>query len=132
MRRIIFLVSAVISISCLPFVALSSLAWELEMEGQINWYHQWFSQTGHRGFFGPYNIDNGLGTTTANMNFWSGFLMDRDLSAGADQLGPVSGQKSRLPKDKSGDSNQGAVSNRLIWRSDCGQRLPWPLLPRSR
>lgn len=63
----------------------SATAWEFEMEGEMNWYHQWFSQTGHQGFFGPYNVDNGLGTTAANLNFWSGELMDRDLGAGADQ-----------------------------------------------
>jgi hypothetical protein len=60
-------------------------AWEFQMEGQVTWTYQWFTQKGHQGFFGPYNIDNGLGTTTANLNFWGGGLMDTDLSAGADQ-----------------------------------------------
>jgi hypothetical protein len=62
-----------------------SFSWDFSMDGQFNWTYQWFSQTGHRGFFGPYNIDNGVGTTTANLNFWSGGLMDTDLGAGTDQ-----------------------------------------------
>ena len=80
MRRIIFLVSVLVSISCLPFLALPSLAWEFRDGGSFNWTYQWFSQTGHQGFFGPYNVDNGLGTTTANLNFWSGGLMDTDFT----------------------------------------------------
>ena len=39
-----------------------------------------------RGSLDRTNIDNGLGTTTANLNFYGGGLMDTDLSAGADQL----------------------------------------------
>ena len=75
------LLAFIVSLSFSP----SALAWEFQMEGQVNWTYQWFSQTGHQGFFGPYNIDNGSGTTTANLNFWSGGLMDTDLGAGADQ-----------------------------------------------
>ncbi len=70
---------------CIVVICSPAYGWEFQMEGQVNWTYQWFSQAGHHGFFGPYNIDNGLGTTTANMNFYSGGLMDTDLGAGADQ-----------------------------------------------
>jgi hypothetical protein len=71
--------------ACFLVILPSAYGWEFQMEGQVTWTYQWFSQKGHQGFFGPYNIDNGLGTTTANLNFWSGGLMDTDMSAGADQ-----------------------------------------------
>ncbi len=70
---------------CLLVLSPSARAWEFQMEGQLNWAYQWFSQTGHRGFFGPYNIDNGIGTLTANLNFWGGGLRDTDVGSGTDQ-----------------------------------------------
>ncbi len=80
-----------VSLSCLfVFVVSLSLsstvsAWEFQMEGQVNWYSVRFSQLGHNGFFGPYNIDRGAGTTTANLNFWEGEgILDKDLASSAD------------------------------------------------
>jgi hypothetical protein len=85
MRKVRAVILAAAAGICIPFFTSPSLAWEFQMEGQVNWTYQWFSQTGNQGFFGPYNIDNGLGTTAANLNFYGGGLMDTDLSAGADQ-----------------------------------------------
>jgi hypothetical protein len=83
MRRIIFLVSVVVSILCLPFLALPSLAWEFELTGAFNWYHEFYSQQGARGFFGPYNVDNGATTRAANLNFWNGNQFDTNIVTGA-------------------------------------------------
>ncbi len=69
------------------FLSFSSpvSAWEFQMEGQVNWYSVRFSQLGHNGFFGPYNIDRGAGTTTGNLNFWEGEgILDKDLASSAD------------------------------------------------
>ena len=62
----------------------SSLAWEFGMTGSMNWRYAYITQLGHQGFFGPYNVDNGAGTTTANLNFWfTGGLLP-NLVTGAD------------------------------------------------
>lgn len=80
-----------VSLSCLfifiVFLSFSSpvSAWEFQIEGLVNWYNVRFSQLGHNGFFGPYDIDRGAGTTTANLNFWAGEgIVDRDLGSSAD------------------------------------------------
>ncbi len=85
MGRVSILVPSAALVICITCLGLPAAAWEFEMEGQFTWTYQTFSQMGHRGFFGPYNVDKGAGTTTANLNFWSGGLMDTDMSAGADQ-----------------------------------------------
>ncbi len=72
-----------VSILCLPFLALPSLAWEFELTGVFNWYHEWYSQQGARGFFGPYNVDNGATTRAANLNFWNGHQFDTNITTGA-------------------------------------------------
>jgi hypothetical protein len=40
----------------------------------------WYGQRGKSGFFGPYNIDNGYGTRTANFNFWNGGQFDTNIT----------------------------------------------------
>jgi hypothetical protein len=83
MRRIIFLVSVVVSMSCLPFLALPSFAWEFELAGSFNWTYEWYSQRGSKGFFGPYNVDNGGGTLAGNLNFWNGGQFDTNITTGS-------------------------------------------------
>jgi len=53
---------------CLP--ATNALAWELDAAGGFYWTYEWYEQRGMNGFFGPYNVDNGAGTRTANLNHW--------------------------------------------------------------
>ncbi len=78
-------VGFVLAVIVFSLVLSNASAWELQMEGWVNWYSVRFSQLGHQGFFGPYNIDNGLGTTTANLNFWVGEgILDKDLASSAD------------------------------------------------
>ena len=66
MRRIIFLVSAVVSILCLPFLALPSLAWEFELAGRSTGPTSGTARVETKGF-GPYNVDNGGGTLAAEI-----------------------------------------------------------------
>jgi len=50
----------------------------------MTWRYEFFNQMGSQGFFGPYNIDNGAGTTTANLNFWwEGPTLAQNLATGA-------------------------------------------------
>ncbi|MEW6350654.1 MAG: hypothetical protein AB1646_16455 [Thermodesulfobacteriota bacterium] len=68
-----------------PIFVPAASAWEFQMEGQVNWYSVRFSQLGHSGFFGPYGVDKGAGTTTANLNFWEGEgILDKDFASSAD------------------------------------------------
>lgn len=66
------------------FCPLSAGAWEFSMTGTMLWTYQWYNQRGTRGFFGPFNSDNGTGTRTANLNFWNGGLFDTNITTGAD------------------------------------------------
>lgn len=82
-----------VRISCflvfVMFLSFSSSvsAWDLQLEGWVNWYNMRFSQLGHNGFFGPYNTDRGVGTATANLNFWEGEgILDKDLAANKNAL----------------------------------------------
>lgn len=54
------------------------------MAGAFNWTHEWYSQRGARGFFGPYNTDNGTGTRAANLNFWNGGQFDTNFTTSSD------------------------------------------------
>lgn len=64
--------------------ASPSFAWEFELAGAFNWTHEWYNQRGTRGFFGPYNADNGTGTRAANLNFWNGAQFDTNLTTSSD------------------------------------------------
>ena len=72
---------------CVAFILVMagpSLAWELKLTGSLNWYYEYYNQMGSQGFFGPYNVDNGVGTTTANLNFWwEGPHLAQNLATGA-------------------------------------------------
>ena len=68
-RTVIQIMILIISTLFCPSPALT---WEFEMTGEFHWTYEWYNQLGSKGFFGPYNIDNGVGTTTSNLNFWNG------------------------------------------------------------
>jgi hypothetical protein len=54
----------------LVFQSGSAVAYELELTGSFNWAFEFYNQRGAQGLFGPYDLDNGAGTTTANLNYW--------------------------------------------------------------
>lgn len=65
--------SAFAAIACtlvIGFVVEPALPWELQMTGAMNWTYEFYNEQGAEGFFGPYNVDSGAGTTTDNLNFW--------------------------------------------------------------
>jgi len=68
----------------IPVMAGPSPAWELQLTGTMSWTYEYYYQMGSQGFFGPYNVDNGVGTTTANLNFWwNGARLAQNLVTGA-------------------------------------------------
>ncbi len=84
MRTVRVLVS-VLTLAVLFCMALSpAFAWEFQLKGVMNWKQEWYNQRGHRGFFGPYDVDNGTGTRIANLNFWNGGEFDTNLTTSAD------------------------------------------------
>jgi len=83
MRRLRFSIAVVICVVCLPSFSIQALGWEFELQGVFSWKYSWLDQHGTGGFFGPYDVDNGAGTTTANLNLWTGALFDTNLSPGA-------------------------------------------------
>ena len=70
MRRIKLVVAVLMCMAFIPVMAGPSLAWELQLTGSMNWYYEFYNQMGSQGFFGPYNVDNGVGTATGNLNYW--------------------------------------------------------------
>ena len=62
--------------------ASPAFAWEFEMTGEFHWVYEWYNQLGSKGFFGPYNIDNGAAPTTSNLNFWNGAQFDTNITSG--------------------------------------------------
>jgi len=65
------------------FLVGQSAAWEFDLQGTFQWSHEWYNQQGTQGFLGPYNVDNGVGTAAANLNFWNGGQFDNNLTTGA-------------------------------------------------
>ncbi|MBI4962690.1 MAG: hypothetical protein HY913_05375 [Desulfomonile tiedjei] len=85
MRKIRFLFTALTVGLCLSMFAFPAFAWEFGMTGTMNWYYEFYNQRGSNGFFGPYNVDNGAGTTTANLNYWwNGARLSQNLVTGQD------------------------------------------------
>ena len=71
---------------CVSFALgeVSTHAWELlDLNASFLWQYESYNQRGHQGFFGPYNVDNGPGTTN-NLNFWNGAQFDTNISTSAD------------------------------------------------
>ena len=85
MRQLRFLFSVMFLGACLFLSAFPAFGWELGMTGTMNWYYELYNQGGSNGFFGPYNVDRGAGTTTANLNYWwNGARLAQNLVTGAD------------------------------------------------
>lgn len=84
MRRINVFVRTILLGICLSLVTSTALAWEIQLTGAFNWSHEWYCQQGPKGFFGPYNADNGTRTKTANLNFWNGGQFDTNLTTSSD------------------------------------------------
>ncbi len=61
----------------------SGHAWEFGLKGSFNWSYEWYDQTGHKGFFGHYNVDNGAFTRAHNLNFWNGGQFDTNIVTGS-------------------------------------------------
>lgn len=78
--------AAVMLVLCLVIGVGQALGWEFSMQGDWNWEYKYYSQMGHNGFFGRYDVSNGaFDTSGANSNGWLGneILWDR-LTAGTD------------------------------------------------
>jgi len=80
--RNFFVVPLIVVCIFVPLVGGPCFGWELEMEGSMNWTYEYYRQTGHNGFFGPYNVDRGFGNA-ANLNFWNGGQFDTNMTTSA-------------------------------------------------
>ena len=90
MRRIKLVVAVLMCMAFIPVMAGPSLAWELKLTGSMNWYYEYYNQMGSQGFFGPYNVDNGVGTSTGNLNFWwEGPRLAQSLATGSSPAEPT-------------------------------------------
>jgi hypothetical protein len=84
MRGFGYALSAVVLGIWLICFPTESPGWELDMSGSMRWAYEWYQQRGSNGFFGPYDVDKGANTTTANLNFWNGGQFDTNITTGAD------------------------------------------------
>jgi len=65
--------------------ATTAYAWEFQMSGSMYWLYEYYTQRGSQGFFGPYNVDAGVGTATANLNYWwNGARLSQNIVTGSD------------------------------------------------
>ncbi len=79
-RRFAFLaLSIVVSFGMLN----TANAWEFSLKGSFNWTYEWYDQMGEKGFFGRYNVDNGVATRAQNLNFWNGGQFDTNFVTGS-------------------------------------------------
>jgi hypothetical protein len=70
MARIKFVVGMMTFVLLVFPFTIPAFGWEFQMTGAMNWTYEFYNERGSQGFFGPYNLDNGARTTTANLNFW--------------------------------------------------------------
>lgn len=84
MRRVVCLLITISLGLCVLFCTLPVHAWEFEVTGAFNWTHEWYVQQGSNGFFGAYNLDSGIGTRVANLNFWNGGQFDTNITTSAE------------------------------------------------
>jgi hypothetical protein len=82
MGKVAVVVGAILALLASAFVP-GALAWEFELAGSFNWTYEWYGQRGTRGFFGPYNVDNGGISRAANLNFWNGGQFDTNITTGS-------------------------------------------------
>jgi hypothetical protein len=84
MRRMRLAFVVLMCLAFIPVLTAPSFGWEFKLTGSLNWYYEYYNQMGSRGFFGEYNIDNGAGTKTANLNYWwEGPHLAQHLATGA-------------------------------------------------
>jgi hypothetical protein len=85
MRRFCVVAIAIAMLVGVPWGAIPASAWELEMTGSMYWLYEYYTQRGANGFFGPYNVDRGANTLTANLNFWwNGPRLSQNLVTGSE------------------------------------------------
>ena len=75
--------SMVLAVFLLILLLSPAQAWEFSLKGSFKWAYEWYNQTGTKGFFGQYNLDNGTATRTANLNFWNGGQFDTNFVTGS-------------------------------------------------
>jgi len=63
-RYKILLLTAIVGLS-IPLLVAPAPAWEFSMDGAFTWEYEYRGQGGREGFFGPYDVDAGSGTTAA-------------------------------------------------------------------
>ncbi len=75
---------ALLCLTCVPILVIPAHAWEFGMTGSMTWTYQFYNQSGHKGFFGPYNVDVDTTGQTSNLNYWwSGLTISQNLVTGA-------------------------------------------------
>ena len=85
MRKFCVLTIAIALFFGATWGATPASAWEFQMSGSMTWLYQYYTQRGSQGFFGPYNVDAGVGTGTANLNYWwNGARLSQNLVTGSD------------------------------------------------
>ncbi|MGC8906233.1 MAG: hypothetical protein ACP5M0_02205 [Desulfomonilaceae bacterium] len=83
MRKNAHLAFVGLSVILLMSMVSHANAWEFGLKGSFNWTHEWYDQMGEKGFFGRYNVDNGVGTRAQNLNFWNGGQFDTNFVTGS-------------------------------------------------
>ena len=85
MRKFCVLAIAIALFLGATWGATPASAWEFQMSGSMTWLYEDYTQRGSQGFFGPYNVDAGVGTGAANLNYWwNGARLSQNLVTGSD------------------------------------------------
>ena len=84
LRRLALVLSVLVPVVWFTCPPAAAQAWELNTQGSMRWVYEWYQQRGSQGFFGPYDLDRGTDTRTANLNFWNGGQFDTNMTTGAD------------------------------------------------
>ena len=85
MMRLKCVLATFLCVLMIPVPTVPALGWEFQMTGSMIWTYEFYNQTGSNGFFGPYNVDRGAGTTTANLNYWwNGPRLTQNIVTGQD------------------------------------------------
>ena len=85
MMRLKCVLATFLCVLMIPVLTVPALGWEFQMTGYMNWTYEFYNQNGANGFFGPYNVDRGGGTTTANLNYWwNGPRLTQNIVTGQD------------------------------------------------
>ncbi len=85
MRKFCVLAIAIALFMGATWGATPASAWEFQMSGSMTWLYEYYTQRGSQGFFGPYNVDAGVGTSIANLNYWwNGARLSQNIVTGSD------------------------------------------------